>query len=154
MTKKNTFLLVLAFLLVGFFLYLNRDWFITEKVEVTHRAGPPLRFSRFGPPNDTRKAVTPLFFEFNRKLKLTSVKVIPVSDIETNKYPHPIWDLAPIYRPVATKGFEYGAEIPGMKATVSGAIPGTLEPGVKYRLLLQAGSLKVEYDFVPEPPKR
>ncbi len=154
MTKKNIFLIVLTLLLVGFFLYLNRDWFVSEKVQISHRSGPPLRFSRFGRQNNNKQVVIPLFFEFNRKLKLTSVKVIPVSAIESNKYPHPIWEMVPIFQPVATKGFEYGAAIPGMKPTVQGAVPDPLQPGVKYRLVIEAGSLKVEHDFTPEPPAR
>lgn len=153
MTKKNIFLIVLVFLLVGFFLYLNRDWFITEQVQISHRSGPPLRFARFGRPGSSKPAVIPLFFEFNRKLKLTSVKVIPVSDIKTNKHPHPIWELVPIFQPVATRGFEYGATMPGMKPRVQGAVADPLQPGVQYRLVIEAGSLKAEHDFTAEAPK-
>ena len=150
MTKKNIFLIVLIIALVGIFLYVNRDWFASEKIQISHRAGPPARFSRFS--QQKNKAIIPLFFEVNRKLNLTSVKVIPLSDVETNKYPHPIWALVPINQPVATRGFEYGGNIPGMKPTVPGAEPEPLLPGVKYRLVLEADSLKVDYDFTPEPP--
>ena len=145
MTKRNVLLIVLTVLLVGFCLYLNRGWFVTEKLQITHRSGPPLRFARFGPQNN-KQLVLPLFFELNRKLKLTSVKVIPLGELETNKYAHPVWELVPILRPVATKGFQYGGEIPGMKTSVPGAIAESLQPGVTYRLQLEAGSFKADYD--------
>ena len=38
-----------------------------------------------------------------------------------------------------------------MRPAVKGATPDPLEPGVKYRLLLQAGNLKAQDDFVPVP---
>ena len=39
--------------------------------------------------------------------------------------------------------------IRGMRPTVKGATPDPLEPGVKYRLLIEAGSRKAEHDFEP-----
>ena len=36
-----------------------------------------------------------------------------------------------------------------MRPAVKGATPDPLEPGVKYRLLIKAGALKLEHDFVP-----
>ena len=91
----------------------------------------------------------PVFFAFERKLKLTSLKVIPVSEIETNKYPAS--GLGSGFR------FQFRAHrrvglrpadqrhAPGDK----GATPDPLEPGVKYRLLIEAGKLKAEDEFVP-----
>lgn len=154
MSAKNIFLTVLILLLAGFFLYLNRDWFVSEKIQISHRSGPPLRFGNRFRQNNQNKAVTPLFFELNRKLNISSVKVIPVSAIETNRFPHPIWHIVPILHPVATRGFEYGASIPGMEPSVRGDVPDPLEPGVKYRLIVEAGSLKAEHDFIPDAPAR
>jgi hypothetical protein len=39
-----------------------------------------------------------------------------------------------------------------MRPAVKGAVAEPLRPGVKYRLLIQAGSEKAEHDFVPRPP--
>jgi hypothetical protein len=36
-----------------------------------------------------------------------------------------------------------------MRPTVKGATPDPLEPGVTYRLLIEAGSRKAEHDFEP-----
>ena len=96
-----------------------------------------------------KSATEPIYFAFDRKLKLTSVKVIPVSDIETNKYPHPIWDLVSESNSVPTMDITYGAPIRGMHPAVKGARPDPLQPGVEYRLLIEAGKLKAQDDFVP-----
>lgn len=139
-------------MLAGVIVYLNRDWFRAEKVQIFHRAGPALRFHQPGQP-ETR-SVTPVFFEFNRKLKLTSVKVFPVSETSPNQLLLPIWELTTISGPVATKGFEYGAEVPGLKPVRPDSAPAPLEPGKHYQLVIQAGSLKAEHDFTAEAPAR
>ena len=45
--------------------------------------------------------------------------------------------------------FTYGCSIGGMQPAVPGAAPDPLEPGVTYRLLVEAGPLKLQDDFVP-----
>jgi hypothetical protein len=152
MTTRNIFQIILVLTLVGFLLYLNRDWFTPEKVQIFHRAGPALRFHQPGQPDN--KLVIPVFFEFNHKLKLTSVKVVPASDINSNQFLLPIWELTPVSRPVATKGFEYGADVPGMKPVRPDSSPGLLEPGKRYKLVIQTGSLTAEHDFIAEAPAR
>src|SRR5262249_39915566 len=96
-------------------------------------------------------AVNPIVFIFDRKLKLTCLKVIPLSDIQTNKYPHPIWHLVSESNSVPTKDFSYGARISGMHPAVQGAVPDSLEPGVTYRLMIEAGPVKCFHDFEPVP---
>ena len=87
-------LIALAVVLGGISLYLNQDWFAKDNIQIVHRSRPARGvFFRRGKRAVTQAAVEPLFFSFDRKLKLTSLKVIPVQEIETNKYPHPIWDL-------------------------------------------------------------
>jgi hypothetical protein len=149
MTRKQWSLIALAVLLGGFSLYLNQDWFAKDDIQIYHRSRPArgglFRRGKLQAP----QAVDPVFFAFDRKLKLTSLKVIPVREIETNKYPHPIWHLSSDSNSVPTKDLTYGVPIRGMRPSVKGAIPDPLEPGVKYRLLLEAGSLKAQHDFVP-----
>ena len=43
--------------------------------------------------------------------------------------------------------------IRGMRPAVKGATPDPLEPGVNYRLLIEAGSHKAEHDFTPCPAR-
>jgi hypothetical protein len=151
MTRKHWLLIALAVALGGFSLYLNKDWFAKDHIQITHRSRPARAgfFSRKHPAADS--AVNPIVFGFNRKLKLKSIQVIPVSEIETNKYPHPIWHLISDSNSVPTKTFVYAQHISGMRPSVQGATADPLEPGTKYRLLVEANSFKSEYDFVPDP---
>jgi hypothetical protein len=135
-------LLVLALGFGGLSFYLNHDWSGGNKVQVHHRSRPP-------GPGDGRSTLQPLFFAFDRSLKLTSLKVIPISEIQTNKYPHPIWHLISKSNSVPVADFTYGCSIGGMQPAVPGATPDPLEPGVTYRLLVEAGPLKLKDDFVP-----
>ena len=93
MTSKQWILIALAVVLGGFSLYLNKDWFGGDNIQIHHRSRPA-RAGFFRRGKAAAKADTdPIFFAFDRKLRLKSLKVIPVSEIETNKYPHPIWEL-------------------------------------------------------------
>ncbi len=151
MTRKQWMLIALAVVLGGFSLYLNRDWFAGEDIQIQHRSRPAragfFRRSRSQP----RMATDPVFFAFSRKLKLTSLEVIPVSEIETNKYPEPICHLVSDSNSVPIAEWSYGMPIRGMRPSVKGATPDPLQPGVKYRLILEAGKLKAEHDFTPVP---
>ena len=154
MTMKQWMLVAVAVVLGGFSLYLNKDWFAREDIQIYDRSRPArASFFRRKPSDNVEggDAVNPIVFGFDRKLKLTSLKVVPDSDIETNKYPHPIWDLISDSNSVPIKTFAYGMPIPGMRPSVPGAIADPLEPGVKYRLLIEAGASKAKHDFVPSP---
>ena len=151
MTRKHWILIALAVALGGLSLYLNKDWFAKDHIQITHRSRPARAgfFSRKRPA--AKETVNPITFGFDRKLKLMSIQVIPVSEIETNKYPQPIWHLISDSNSVPTKTFAYGQPIRGMRPEVPGATADPLEPGTKYRLLVEADSFKGEHDFVPEP---
>jgi hypothetical protein len=87
-------------------------------------------------------------FGFDRKLKLKSVQVIPVSDIQTSKFPHAIWYLVSESNSVPTKDLTYGVPVKGMHPKVSGTTPGQLTPGDTYRLLIETTTAqKAEHDF-------
>jgi hypothetical protein len=151
MTKKQWALIALAVVLGGLSLYLNRDWFAGDIIQIHHRSRPA-RASFFRRNKRVADSATdPIFFAFDHKLKLTSLKVIPVSGIETNPYPQPVWHLVSSSNSVAIRNLSYGTRIPGMRPAVEGATPDPLEPGVKYRLLIEAGGVKAEHDFVPAP---
>jgi hypothetical protein len=151
MTSKQWMLIALAVALGGFSLYLNKDWFARDRIQITHRSRP-VRAERFRGKRPAEIAeVNPIIFGFGRLLKLTSLKVIPLYEIETNKYPHAIWQLVSDSNSIPTKTFFYGQAIRGMRPAVKGATPDPLEPGVPYRLIIEAGKLKAEHDFVPNP---
>ena len=151
MMRKQWLLVALAVLLGGLSLYLNQDWFANDSIQIYHRSRPARGgfFRRAKRPETP--AVNPVSFWFDRQLKLTSLKVVLVTELETNKYPHPIWHLVSESNSVPTKEFLYGMKIPGMRPAVKGATPDPLEPGVNYRLLLEAGSIKAEHGFTPVP---
>jgi hypothetical protein len=144
-------LIALAVVLGGISLYLNKDWFAGDIIQIHHRSRPARGaiFRRAKRPDTS--STDPVFFAFDRKLKLASLKVIPVSDIETNKFPHPIWYLVATTNSVAIADFAYGGYIPGMRPAVKGGTSDPLEPGVKYRLFIETKEAKVEHDFVPVP---
>ena len=150
MSRKQWLLIALAVLLGGISLYLNQDWFAKDNIQIFHRSRPARGgIFRRGRRLDTQQSVGPLFFSFDRKLKLKSLKVIPVQEIETNKFPRPVWALVSESNSVPIKDLIYGMPIHGMHPTVKGATAEPLEPGVKYRLFIEAGSRKAEHDFEP-----
>ena len=149
MSRKQWTMIVLAVLLAGFSIYLNKDWFSKDGIHIFHRSRPSRGFFRRGRPAPDSGAVNPVTFGFDRKLKLKSVKVIPVSDVETNKYPHPIWQMVSESNSVPVKDFTYGGYIPGMHPAVKGALADPLEPGVNYRLFVETADFKGQHDFVP-----
>ncbi len=150
MTRKQWSLVALAVLLGACSLYLNRDWFATNPIQISHRSMPP-RFGYGGKRRPEDAAVDPVLFMLNRSVNLTSLKVIPVSDLATNKYPHPSWHLQSDSNSVPITEFFYGAPIRGMKPAIKGIVAEPLQPGVSYRVLVEAGSHKIEHDFVPVP---
>ena len=151
MSLKQWFFLALAVGLGGLSVYLNKDWFAKDDIQIFHRSRPA-RYGLFrrGKRLDTG-TVDPLFFSLSRALKLTSLKVILESDIATNKYPHPIWYLVSDSNSVPVTQIIYGARVPGMRPSVPGATADPLEPGVKYRLLIEARSVKAQHTFEPVP---
>ena len=150
-TSKNWTLLAVVLAAVGLCIYINRDWFRSERIQIYHRL-LPTALTRFRGRKALASGTVPLMFGFDRKLKLTSVEVLPMWEIETNKFPQPVWHLVSDSNSVPTKGFVYGMNVPGMRPAVKGLNPYPLEPGVKYRLVIQAGTIKAEHDFALEPP--
>lgn len=87
MAQKPTLLIAILLVIGGLFIYLNRDWFQRRPIQISHRL---YRFAgRFG----GSEAPTPVMFEFDRRLKLTSIKIVALADVQTNKYPHPLWHM-------------------------------------------------------------
>ncbi len=143
MAKKPLFMVTLLLLAGAIFVYLNRDWFARRPIQISHR------FHAFGGRFDAG-GVAPLLFEFDRPLKLTSVKVIPVCEAQTNKFPHALWALVSESNSVPTRGFLYGMDIPGMRRVFNVSAE-ALDPDQKYRLMVEAGRYKAQHDFDLDP---
>src|SRR6267154_558415 len=150
MSKKQWSLIALVVVLGGLSFYLNKDWFGRDNIQIYHRSRPARSSGRAARSSETAQ-IDPITFGFDRKVKLTELKVFPISAIETNNYPQPIWHLISESNSIPVKDFFYGASIQGMHPAIKGAAPDPLEPGVKYRLIADLGPLKLEHDFVPVP---
>jgi len=148
MAKKPWLPIALLVVIGSLFIYLNRDWFQRRPIQISHRL---YRFAgRFGGSD----IPTPVMFEFDRRLKLTSIKIVSLADSRTNKHPHPLWHMISSSNSVPTKGFVYGMDVPGMRSAVNGATADPLDPRQTYRLLLEVGSVKAQHDFTLEPTER
>jgi len=146
MTKKQLVLLLAALLAFGAYAVFFTDWFASENIQIVHTLRPytaPKR-GRKTVPDQPGNAVS---FALDRKCKLTEVKVIPVSDLVTNKYAHPIWHLVSESNSVPMKGIVYGMPIQGMHPAVPGSQPDPLEPNVPYRLFIKTHDLAGEHEF-------
>ena len=143
-------LIAVAVILAGISLYLNKDWFAKDNIQIYHRSRPARAAWMRRKRGADDSLINPIVFGFDRRLKLTALKVVPMSAIKTNKYPHPIWHLVSESNSVPTKDFSYGVVIRGMHPAVQGATPDPLEPDVPYRLFVEAGPFKGIHDFVPE----
>jgi hypothetical protein len=147
MTKKVWMLIALAVALGGFSLYLNKDWFAKDRIQIYDRSRPARAVFRRGSAADS--AIDPIVFGFDRNLRLTMLKVISLSALQTNKYPLPLWHLVSDSNSVPIKAFTYGMRIQGMRPAVEGVRPVPLEPGESYRLFIEAGPVKEQHDFTP-----
>ena len=152
MTKRSILWIFAAVVIGGVWLYVNRDWFATDRIQIHTRLMPAaLRQRR---PRAEEATAAPVLFEWNRRLKLKKVEVVAVSDLETNKYPHDLWALTSDSNSVPTRGFVYGLPVPGMHPASKGLDAEPLVPGERYRLFLHAGSAHWEHDFTAEEPAR
>ncbi len=148
MTKKNVFVLAAAFLAVAvFYFYMYKDSFRKPDIQISLSIRPK-RSALAQKAADALDADSMnLNFGMDQKYKLTSVKVIPLNELKTNKFAHPIWELTSDSNSVPTQGFSYGSHIRGMHAPVKGATPDPLVANVPYCLFIEAGSKKGHHDF-------
>lgn len=154
MNKKNLLLLLTCVALLGLAVYLMRDSFEEEPIQIAYsvRPAPEGRqtlANRRDTPSGKRGFI--LSFALDQKTPLTSVKVFVLEDAQTNKYPHAIWHLTSDSNSVPVKSFDYGVGIRGMRPHVKGAQATPLEPGKSYRLLVQTPEQTAQRDFQMPP---
>jgi hypothetical protein len=146
MTRKEITLICIALILGSSYAYFFTDWINRPVIQIMPQ-NRPLNFRPMGP---APSRVFPISFTLDGTYKLTAIKVIPVTALQTNKHPVPVWFLTTKSNSVPTKGFLYGLPIPGMRPVVTNARPQGLEPGVSYRVLVDAGRAHGEADFSPK----
>jgi len=144
--SKTKFILTTLLLvgLAGLCLYLNRDWFATEPIQITYRVTPWMRSARRA--NPLNKA-NPVVFSFGKFYRFKEIKVVAAEEIATNKYAHPLWHLASTSNSVFTSSFTYGDRLRGMMPKVKGAAPDPLQPGVNYRLIVDTDKGEGTHEF-------
>lgn len=142
---KFIFILLIIIGLGGLSLYLNRDSFAGETIQISHRVSPWLKPKGTTRANDFGDPVT---FTLSGFYQLTGLKVVLASEIETNKYAHPVWSLTSESNSVPTTSIVYGRNIRGMRPAVKGSRPDPLVPGVSYRLLITTlNDKRAQHDF-------
>jgi hypothetical protein len=148
MSKKNLIALSVALLVVAsFYAYLYKDSFRKDSIQISHAIRPN---SRSLSPQAAKADAGPLnviTFRLGHDYRVTSLKVISVAELETNKYPHPLWEMLADSNSPPLQVFSYGARIPGMHPAVKDAEPTELAVNTPYRLIVEAGSLKGQHDF-------
>ena len=132
MNKKSWTLITVAAVLGAVYIIHFSNWFKPKVMTIAHNG-------RFGEIN----------FTLGNLYQLTDVKVVSVSELESNKYALPVWELKSDSNSVPTKLFSYGARIRGMKPAIANTQPQPLVAGMTYRLFIEAGSLKAQHDFIP-----
>lgn len=139
-------LTVLLIGLIGLSLYLNRDYFRADGIQITHRLSPWMREKR--PTPRVNDLGVPVTFMLNGMYKLTRVRVFETARIETNKFAVPIWRVISDSNSVPTSSFNYGGYIKGMHPEAKGTRPEPLQPGVAYRLVVVTDkNLEAQHDF-------
>ena len=141
MTKKNWLLVIFLIALAAVYAIWFTDWFKPKTVHVFH-AVRELRFRRQG-----ANAEPSLVFGLDRQLKLTEIKVVPLTAFQSDANVLPVWHLVSSSNSVPIKDFPYGRNIRGMKAAVPGTEPGLLATNIVYRIFVIAGKVKGEHDF-------
>ena len=149
MTNKNFIVLSAAVLAVaGFYLYLYKDSFRKADIHISLTIRPkPSALVRRTADTSSDADLVSVDFGLGHSYKLTSVKVVPLNALETNKYAHAVWELTTDSNSAPVHTFAYGRHIRGMHPAIKGATADPLAPNTPYRLLIEAGSEKGHHDF-------
>ena len=150
MTKKTWILIAAALVLAGVYVFYFADWFKPKTISISH-VSRATRMRARTTPAAARPSVLPVTFSLQGNFKLNDLKVIPLAALQTNQNALPIWHLTSDSNSIPIKIFNYGQYIRGMKPSVPGMRPATLETNVTYRLFVKAGSIQGQHDFQPVP---
>ena len=143
MSKKTSFLIIVALTLAAAYVFFFTDWLRTPTVKIFHTCrNMSVRHHKgqdVSAPN--------LIFGLNQSSRLTEIKVVPLTEYQANPNTLPLWHLISDSNSVPVKVFYYGQFIHGLKPAVAGSRPQTLTNHVTYRILVSVGKIKGEHDF-------
>jgi hypothetical protein len=141
MTKKNLWLILLAIGLTTVYVVWFTDWFRPKTVFIYHTnrnlRGTPARGN----------TLPSLIFGVKPQVRFTELKVVSLTELETNKDAEPVWHLVSDSNSVPMKSFFYGEYIAGMRPKIKGVRVEALETNVTYRMFITAGKIKGQHDF-------
>ena len=155
MTPKAKLLLAFAAVLGIIYVIFFTDLFRKQHMQILVKMTPG-RASAIPRPRDW-PPVYPVSFKLNQAYRLKSVKVVKTAEYATNRFAPPLWHMISDSNSAPQHAIVYGApRIPGMRSAVPRAKPQPLEAGVQYTLVVEAGKLKsqtnfVAREFVPRP---
>ncbi|HLX72064.1 MAG TPA: hypothetical protein VKV04_20805 [Verrucomicrobiae bacterium] len=132
MNKKSWFLVLVAVALCACYVIFFTNWFKSKNILIADNE----RFGR-------------VVFTLGQPYELTSLKVVSVGALSSNKYALPVWELKSDNRSAPIKLFSYGQHIQGMKPAVENTRPIPLDHGTAYRLFIEAAGIKAQHDFTP-----
>jgi len=149
MSRKEYILVGFVMLLVGVYVVFFTNWFKPKVMRIEHSTRSLREAWSGGQRVDPtgKQELGNVTFTLHRRYKLTSVKVVPLGEFLTNKYVPATWELVSKSGSDPIDGFAYGMSIPGMVAARELLAPEPLQPGLEYRLMVEAGGLKAEHDF-------
>ena len=150
---KTVLTVALVLGLGGLAVYLNLDRFAKRHIQISYRVSPWLKDARRGRTRQASDLGVPVVFSLDSYYRLTGLKVVVASEIATNKYARPLWDLVTSSNSAPIASFTYGDRIRGMTPAVKGATPDALEPGVTYRLLVKTRDQEAQHDFTTTPAR-
>jgi len=129
MNKRLALVSVLLVLIATYVVFFSDFWKKQEiRIECTN-----LRFRSDKAPAGAKA------FLLEHPCRIKSIMVARADDAATNKYPHALWHLvAP--RPVRLDTFYYGEPIRGMAPSIPESKPEPLDPGEKYRLVVETSA--------------
>lgn len=146
MSRKNFIPAAVALCAVtGVYLYQYRDWFRKAHIQIAH-SFRPLGLDHLPKPG-APPLLNSVLFRMDHDYRLTSVKIVPIPALETNKFAHPVWELNSDSNSLPLQTFAYGQGIRGMHSAAKGANAEPLETNIPYRLIVKAGSIQGQHDF-------
>ena len=146
MTSRAKVLLACAVAMGLVYVIFFSNLFRKETIQIIPQFRP--RASAIPRPRDWAP-VYQVTFRFNSRYRFTSIKVVNAAQYATNKLTPALWHLVSDTGSAPQNAFVYGIpKIQGMRTAVTRMKPQPLEAGVEYTLLIEAGKLKAQTNFV------
>ena len=123
MSKKEFFLVILAAGLGVLYAVFYTNVFRSKPIHIEHtiRSLREAWNSNGRRVDTTGRDPTGVTFSLNQDYRLTSVKVVPLAEWQTNRYAVPVWELVSRAGSPPVNSFGYGLPIRGMTPSPPGA---------------------------------